>query len=165
VAVPEVATGRPDAPFALHAAPGKLLIVYFGYASCPDVCPTTMADLGKALGRLGEDAEAVEFAFITVDPARDSSAVLAPYVRSFIPTGHALRPPDQSTLAAAERAFGARSSLSRDLEGRVEVSHTPLCYVVDAGGRIRLEWDFGTPAVKMADDLRTLLRAQEGGEP
>jgi protein SCO1/2 len=163
VTVPEVQVGRPDRSFALRATPGKLLIVYFGYASCPDVCPTTMADVRSALERLGADSGKIEFAFITVDPARDTSAVLAPYVASFITGGHALRPPDQQTLAVAERAFDARSSVERDLQGRVEVSHTPLTYVVNSEGRILLEWDFGTPSAQMTHDLRTLLRA--GGPP
>jgi cytochrome oxidase Cu insertion factor (SCO1/SenC/PrrC family) len=161
ISVPEVFVGRPEAPFVLHAGPGQLLIVYFGYASCPDVCPTTMADLRTALGRLGDDAKKIQLAFITVDPVRDTAAVLAPYVGSFVPGAHALRPPDQATLAAAERAFGARSSIERDLQGRIEVSHTPLCYVVDEAGRVLVEWDFGTKAGWMADDLRILLRARE----
>ena len=165
VSVPEVFAGRPEQPFVLHAEAGKLLIVYFGYASCPDVCPTTMADLRSALTRLGDDAHRIELAFVTVDAARDTAAVLAPYVASFVPGAHALRPPDQPTLAAAERAFGARSSIEHDLQGRTEVSHTPLCYVVDAGGRVVLEWDFGTAAPKMAEDLRILLRAGEERRP
>jgi protein SCO1/2 len=157
VTVPEVAVGRSSTRYALHAAPGKLLIVYFGYAACPDVCPTTMTNLRSALTRLGDDAKRVEFAFITVDPARDSAGVVARYVASFLPDGHALRPPDQTTLAAAERAFGARASMTRDLQGKITVSHTPLCYVVDDGGRILLEWDSGATAANMAADLRVLL--------
>ncbi|MFI5370675.1 MAG: SCO family protein [Candidatus Eisenbacteria bacterium] len=162
VVLPEVRPGRSEVPFAIRARSGQLLVVYFGYTSCPDVCPTTLGDLRAALQQLGDDANRVEVAFITVDPARDLPEVLVPYLTSFVPDGHALRPRDQEQLAGAERAFHASSSVERDLAGHVEVSHTPLSYVVDDGGRVLLEWDFGTAPGTIARDLRSLLRATGG---
>jgi copper(I)-binding protein/cytochrome oxidase Cu insertion factor (SCO1/SenC/PrrC family) len=157
VTLPEVRPGQPDASFAFRAEPGHLLFVYFGYASCPDICPMTMSDFRKALQRLGPDAARVQLAFVTVDPARDSAQSLVPFVTSFVPSGHALVPRTQEQLGRAEAAFGATSSVSKSDSGAYEVSHTGLAYIVDDRGRIRVQWDFGTKPDVMAHDLRILL--------
>ena len=87
VALPDVANG--GQPFDFRAAPDALLVVYFGYTNCPDICPTTMSDLRVALGELGDQAERVDVAMVTVDPERDTD-VLADYVQGFVPDGHAI---------------------------------------------------------------------------
>ncbi len=162
LSLPEVRADGTTAPFALTPPSGRWHVVYFGYASCPDVCPTTLSDLRAALKALGDTASAVEVAFITVDMARDSAAALGPYVRSFLPNGHPLRPASQDQLAGAERAFGASSMVTRDANGRIEVTHTAVGYVVDDRGRVRVEWSFGTPSADMTHDLRVLLAAKRG---
>ncbi len=154
----------PATSFTFRAAPGGLLLVTFGYVSCPDICPATLANLRRALTSLGPDSSRVEVAFVTVDPARDSAAVLAPYLHSFIPAGHPLRPDTQAQLARAESAFNALSSVTRQPDGSVEVSHTPLSYLVGDRGELLLTWDFGTPPADLAADLRRMLRG-EGGQP
>ena len=156
------AAGTAPAPFALRAGAGKLLYVFFGYAHCPDICPTTLMDLRRALHRLGPDSARVEVAFVTVDAARDSAAVLVPFLESFVHGAHALRPSTQEELANAERAFGATSVVTRRSDGEVDVSHTGAAYVVDPGGHVILEWDFGTRPEDVAADLATLLRLQGG---
>ena len=90
VTLPEVSPGQPDQPFELVARPGHLLFVYFGYTHCPDLCPTTMADLRKGLKQLGPDAERVDVAFVTVDPERDTADVLPTYLSSFVDGARAL---------------------------------------------------------------------------
>ena len=80
--LPDVASGE---QFDFVAPEDGLLLVYFGYTSCPDVCPTTLADVRTALGRLGEDADRVELVMATVDPDRDTPERLAHYVRWFNP--------------------------------------------------------------------------------
>ena len=157
VSLPEVHPGQPDRPFVFRARPGQLLYVFFGYASCPDICPTTLSDLRKAIRLLGRDSGKVELALVTVDSDRDSAAVLAPYVESYVPGGHALRPKTQGQLGAAETAFGATSTITRTPSGKNEVSHTAVSYLVDDTGRIVLMWDFGTPPADLASDMRTLL--------
>lgn len=107
VELPDVGPEAAGRRFAMRADPGRLLYVYFGFVSCPDVCPATLSDLRKALRALGPDAKRIAVAFVTVDPARDSAGALVPYVRSFVSDGHALRPADQASLGRAEAAFGA----------------------------------------------------------
>jgi cytochrome oxidase Cu insertion factor (SCO1/SenC/PrrC family) len=165
VSLPEVRPGRAPRPFAFRARPGHVLVAYFGFASCPDVCPTTLADLRAALERLGPEASRVGVAFVTVDMARDTAGVLVPYLASFVRRGHALRPGSQADLGRAERAFGATSSVTRGPGGEIQVSHTPLTYVVDARGDLVLQWDFGTSPEDMAHDLRALLAASRVGGP
>ena len=161
--VREVRAGGPSSPFRFRAAPGRLLYVFFGYAHCPDVCPTTLSDLRRTLRLLGPDSARVDVAFVTVDPARDSASVLVPFVHAFVDGAHALQPSSQDELAAAERAFGANSSVARRGDGTVDVSHTGASYVVDRAGRVLVEWDYGTKPADMAADLRVLLRLQGSG--
>jgi protein SCO1/2 len=163
VTLPEARLGRPDTTFAFRARPGALLFVFFGFVSCPDICPTTLSDLRRALGMLGEDARRVDVAFVTVDLVRDSTEVLVPYLASYVAGGHALRPRTQEQLGRAQAAFGATSSVGRGRDGSVQVAHTALGYVVDEHGEVRVQWDFGTLPRDMAGDLRALLRAPTGG--
>lgn len=153
----EVGPGGGERPFALRAQPGGVLLAFFGFANCPDICPATLSDVAKALRALGPDAARIEVAFITVDPARDSAAALARYLASFLRGGHALRPSSQAELGAAEAAFGAVSKITRTAGGEPEVSHTPLLYAVDERGDLKLQWDFGTPPDVLAADIRLLL--------
>jgi protein SCO1 len=158
VTLPEVAPGQPEREFAFRAgAPGELLLVYFGYTTCPDLCPATLADVRNALGQLGPDAERVAVALVTVDPDRDTPEVMTHYLGSFVERGHALRTDDPAALAAAEDAFGASHTISVDDAGRVEVAHTSITYVVDHTGAVLVEWPFGVDGEAMAHDLRLLV--------
>ncbi|MFV0309169.1 MAG: SCO family protein [Desertimonas sp.] len=154
VDLPDLAGG---APFALRAPAGGLLVAYFGYTHCPDVCPTTMADIGGALRRLPPDqAHRVEVAMVTVDPDRDLDT-LGDYVRSFVADGHALGTTDPAVLAAAAEPFGVTYHVAPGPGGDIEVSHSTQSYVVDDAGRLVLTWTFGTSAADMAADLGQLL--------
>ena len=131
-------------PLPFRADDQGLLLVYFGYTSCPDVCPTTMADLRVAVEGLDADADRVEVAMATIDPDRDSGEALGSYVQSFIEDGHALRTDDDELLRAATDAFGADYSVSEAEDGEIEVMHTGSVYVVDDEGRMLVQWPFGT---------------------
>jgi protein SCO1/2 len=133
------------------------LIVYFGYTFCPDVCPTTLAEVKKALKQLGSKADRVDLAMITIDPNRDSDAIITGYVQSFIPSAHALRTDDQTSLEATAAAFGASYSVTTAADGAVEVSHSAAMYVVDSTGTVVLTWPFGIPADGIATDLDILF--------
>ena len=161
VTLPELHPGRPDKTFRLRAPPGHLLFVYFGYTNCPDICPTTLSDLRNALRRIGSASERVDAAFVTVDLYRDSASVVVPYLATFVKHGHALRPQSQPELGAAEKAFGATSTITKQPSGEFEVDHTATSYIVDEGGHILVQWDFGMSPENMAHDLRVLL-AQTG---
>ncbi|HSL58392.1 MAG TPA: SCO family protein [Acidimicrobiales bacterium] len=165
VSLTEVAAAGPERDFELRADDGGLLFVYFGYTSCPDLCPTTMSDVRQALSQLepGEAAR-VSAAFITVDPERDTPDIMVRYLDHFFDGAHALRPADESELRAVEAAFGASSEITPRDDGGYDVSHTAISYVVDSAGRVVVEWPYGVAADDMAADLRLLL-AQIDGEP
>jgi len=146
--------------FAVKASPGRLLLVYFGYLSCPDVCPLTMADTANALHRMGEQADRVEVAFVTVDPDRDTGDRLRSYMEHFFPEGHrhGLRPRGEEDLSKAEYLFAMRYDIPPHEPGEFyAVSHTGSTYVVDDRGRLVWEWPFGTTAEQIAAVLGALL--------
>ena len=154
VALPDVANG--GQPFEFRAAPDGLLVVYFGYTNCPDICPTTMSDLRAALGELGDQAERVDVAMVTVDPERDTD-VLADYVRGFVPDGHAIATDDQAALQSVAEPFGVSYEVFTSPAGEVEVGHSSNLFVVDDTGTLVLTWSFGTTSDELAGDLEQLL--------
>ena len=165
VALPDVTPGAlrgggvldADGRLVMRAAPGRLLLTYFGFLNCPDVCPTTLADVRTALRRLDPAAAArVDLAFVTVDPDRDTPAALAEYLTAFLPTFHAVRT-DAAGLAPALDAFLATAEVTVAADGTVDVAHSAVLYAVDERGTVVVEWPFGTSATALADDLRLLL--------
>lgn len=155
------AANRDTDAFAFMADPGELLVVYFGYTSCPDVCPTTLADTRQALTMMGEQANSVDLAFVTIDPDRDTDEVTTDYVEAFIDDGIALRTEEPDELAIAADAFGASFSVVENDEGEIEVAHSPQSYVVDDTGSILLTWPFGVSAEDIMSDLTILLDRQQ----
>jgi len=155
VALPDISRG--GAPFRMVAPEGHVLVVYFGYTFCPDICPTTLSDLRSALASMGGAADRVEVAMVTVDPMRDVDDVLQPYLQSFIDTAHPLRTTDQAELDAAGDAFGADFSVIRASDGKIEVSHTAYLYAVDDRGVVRVVWPFGVEPERIAEDLGSVL--------
>ena len=145
-------------PLRMVAPEGGLLLVYFGYTECPDICPTTLADIRNALREIGDDAERVSLAMETIDIDRDTEDIVTAYVRSFVPDAHGLRAPDDETLRAAADAFGADYSVVINEEGVYEVGHTAHTYAVNDEGLILVTWAFGTEPEIMAQDLRLLLQ-------
>ena len=139
------------------SSPDRLLLVYFGFLNCPDVCPTTLADLRSARELLSADESArLDLAFVTVDPDRDGPAELAAYLRHFAPQHHAVRA-EQAELEPALDAFLASASVEVAEDGTVDVAHSALLYAVDADGLVVVEWPFGTSATMLAEDLSVLL--------
>lgn len=157
ISVTEAVTGQ---PFELRAADGELLVVYFGYTNCPDVCPTTLVAVKNAKKKIGSLADRVDLAMITVDPARDTATILPRYLSSFTDKFHALIPASIDELQKAEKAFDATSSVT-EVDGQVEVTHSGSCYVVDSTGKVVDEWPFGMDAESMAHDLTILLNKRE----
>jgi protein SCO1/2 len=156
LALPVAATGE---PLSFRAEPGELLLAYFGYTSCPDVCPTTMADLRYVLeDELSpEQADRVQVAMATIDPDRDRAVVLDRYLTSFVPDGLGLRTEDDAALREVTDAFGAVYDVTEALDGEPEVTHSGSVYVIDDEGHVVLQWLFGTPAGDVAHDLELLL--------
>ncbi|MGH8822292.1 MAG: SCO family protein, partial [Rhodoferax sp.] len=113
-------------------------LLYFGYTFCPDVCPATLANLAQILGQLGPDARQVRVLFVTVDPNRDTLAVLAAYVKNFAPQIDGLRgTPDQ--LASLARRYRLVYSVTPETKTHpYEVTHASAIYVFDRSGAARL---------------------------
>jgi protein SCO1 len=141
-----------------------LMLVYFGYTMCPDVCPTTLADLRLALGELDSGTRRrVKVTMVTVDPRRDTAEVLNSYLGHFFPGWQysSARTEDAAALRRVERPFGASHRIGKpDADGYYEVDHTAQLYAVDSAGTVVVEWPFGTPADDMASDLEQLLEAR-----
>lgn len=141
-------------------------LVFFGYTTCPDVCPATLGYIKIALNSLPDpQRERVVVDMITVDPARDDPATLSEYVRRFVPTANALRTDDDRVLRAAADAFGADYSITPDDDGEPEVSHTGDLYVVDDAGTVVLAWPFGSSPADIETDLRRLLDGERPEGP
>lgn len=141
-----------------------LMLVYFGYTSCPDVCPTSMADLRLALADLDpEQRDRLKVSMVTVDPKRDTGQVLNGYLGHFFDKGrfHSLRTTDPEQLSKVEKAFGASHEIGKpDEDGAYDVSHTALIYAVDDKGIVKIEWPFKTDPKLIAEDLKMLLATQ-----
>lgn len=146
--------------FHFHAAAGDVLVVYFGYTNCPDMCPTTMVAVRAAKNRIGADlASRVDLAMVTVDPERDLGANLDKYLGSFAARHHALIPKDAAELKAAKDAFQVTSDVTKDATGKITVTHSASAYVVNPAGDVVVEWPFGMDSKSMAHDLEKLLKA------
>lgn len=159
LSLPDVAPAATGAVTPVRAAAGDLLVVYFGYTACPDVCPTTMADLGVALRALSPDVAArVEPAMITIDPSGDTPEVLQGWLGHFFDRYRAYRPADVPAVLASARVFGAQVEIDGEPGTPFyHVRHTGGLYAVDDAGRILHIWPFGTEPDAISDDLRDLV--------
>jgi protein SCO1/2 len=139
---------------------GKAIIVFFGYASCPDVCPTMLAKLAEVMKILGDDASRVQVLFVTVDPERDSAERLKEFVPWFYPTFLGLRGDAVQTRAATEefRVFAAKKQVSGEM-GYV-IDHSTGAYVFDPAGRLRLYVKDASSVAEIAADIRLLLQGK-----
>ena len=137
---------------------GKLVVVFFGFAQCPDICPTTLADLAQVKKRLGSDGERIQVVFITVDPERDSPQVLASYVPAFDPSFIGLTGSSEEIAAAAREFKVFFQKVAGKTETSYTIDHTTGAYVFDREGRVRLFIRHGTGAEAIAADLQRLLR-------
>jgi protein SCO1/2 len=137
---------------------GKLVVLFFGYTQCPDVCPTSMAELAEAKKLMGPDGDKVQGLFVTVDPERDTPQVLKAYMANFDPGFLALRgTPEQ--LSAMAKDFKV---YYKKVDGKSPTSytmdHSAASMVYDTQGRLRLYTRYGTGAQALASDLQLLLK-------
>lgn len=145
-------------PRTLADFKGKVTVVFFGYTHCPDVCPTTLAELAEVKAKLGVDGERVQAVFVTVDPERDTPELLKAYMQNFGPGFVALRGTPEQTAAAAREFKVFYMKVPGRTEGSYTVDHTAGSYILDAQGRLRLFARYGMPADALAADLQQLLK-------
>lgn len=136
---------------------GKLAVVFFGYTQCPDVCPTTLANLVATQQLLGAEGDKVVGVFVSVDPERDTPALLKEYVSSFNPAWWGLRGSAEETAAAAKEFKVFYRKVPGKTETSYTVDHTAASYVFDTEGRLRLYVRHATPPAELAADLKLLL--------
>lgn len=142
---------------------GKVVVVFFGFTQCPDVCPTAMQELLEVKAALGADADRLQGIFVTIDPERDTPQVLKAYLENFDPSFLGLRgTPEQ--LAAVAKDF---KIYYKKVEGKTPTSysmdHSAGSYVYDPAGRLRVYNRYGSGAQALAADVRTLLNETKSG--
>lgn len=137
---------------------GKVVVLFFGYTQCPDVCPTSMAELSEVKRMLGAHGDKLQGVFITVDPARDTAELLKAYMTNFDPTFVAFIPtPEQLAVVAKDYKI-----YYKRVEGKTPTSytmdHSAGSYVYDTQGRLRLYSRYGVGPKVLAQDIQTLLK-------
>jgi protein SCO1 len=136
---------------------GKVIALFFGFTQCPDICPTTLADMAAVRAALGADAAAFQVLFVTVDPKRDTQPLLAQYVPAFDASFVGLF----GDAAATDRVAREFKIYYREVEGKTPqsytVDHSSQLYLLDRSGRLRLMHMHGAPKEKIVADVKTLL--------
>ena len=135
---------------------GKPFLVFFGFTHCPDVCPTTLFEISEILRTLGPDADRIHAVFITVDPERDTPAVIKDYLSSFDPhlSGLTGDPAAVAAVAKAYRVYFKKVPLD---QGGYTMDHTAIVYLMDKNGRFVSPFNMKRPTAAAADDLRRKL--------
>lgn len=144
-------------PRTLADYKGKVVVVFFGFTQCPDVCPTTMAELAEIKRSLGADGARVQGIFVTIDPERDTAELLKAYAANFGPDIVGLRGTPEQTAAAAKEFKVFFNKVPGKTDTSYTMDHTAGSYVFDTKGRVRLFTRYGTGAQALADDLKILL--------
>lgn len=153
LSLPDV-DGRPR---SLADFKGQVVVVFFGYVHCPDVCPTTLAELAEIKRQLGADGARLQAVFVTLDPERDTAPMLKAYVQGFDPAFVALRGTPQQVADAAKSFKVFYQKVKGGTEEGYLVDHTAGSYVFDPQGRVRLFARYGMPVADLAADVRKLL--------
>ena len=159
VAVPDFTlTNQYGETFRLSDQRGNVVLLFFGYTSCPDVCPTTLATWRKVHEGLGDDADQVRFVFVTVDPERDTPERLGLHVNAFNPdfVGLAGTQEELQPVYDVFNVFFEKDESSGSALGYL-VSHTATAFLIDRDGMWRLRIPYGTEAVDIVHDIQPLL--------
>ena len=138
---------------------GKLVLLFFGYTQCPDVCPTTLSEMANVMKLLGKDADKVQVLFITVDPDRDTVKLLSSYVPSFYPSFLGLVGDKAATEVVIKEFKLFVQKIPAKAGSGYTIDHTAGSYLFDTQGRIRLFIRHGQGAEPIAQDIRALLNA------
>lgn len=155
---PEIALTKADgSTFRLSEQKGKIHLIFFGYTSCPDFCPTTLAEMKLLMDALGEYAENVQVVFVTVDPEKDTPQKIQEYVNRFHPSFIGLSGA-QTELEPIWQAYTIfREATNQSTALGTVINHTVRLYLVDAEGNLRLSYAYGTPYSDVAADIELLL--------
>ncbi|WP_038206941.1 SCO family protein [Xenophilus azovorans] len=141
---------------------GKVVVLFFGYAQCPDVCPTTMAEMAEVKRKLGAEGERLQVVFVTVDPERDTPEVMKAYMEAFDPAFVALIPTPEELAAMAKDYKVYYKKVDGKTPTSYSMDHSAASYVYDPEGRLRLYARYGAGADAMLADVKALLAASAG---
>ena len=143
--------------FQLQANHGKIVLLFFGYTYCPDVCPTTLAELKVVMEKLNGEADKVQVVFVSVDPGRDTSEEMQKYTERFFPSFIGLSGSEEE-LAPIWDDYGVfREVVERTSETNYIINHTARVTLIDQNGNMRLSYGFQTPPEDIAHDIEILL--------
>jgi len=137
---------------------GKVVVVFFGYTQCPDVCPTTMQEMAEVKKLLGQDGERLQSIFVTVDPERDTPEMLKAYMGNFDPSFLALRGTAEQTAAVAKDFKIYFKKVDGQTPTSYTMDHSAGSYIYDTQGRLRVYYRYGSGVEALAADVRTLLK-------
>ena len=147
------ATGK---PVSLADYRDKVVVLFFGYTHCPQICPTTLADLAQVMQSLGKDAERVQVLFVTLDPERDTRELLAQYPPAFFPTFKGLAGDARATDEAA-RAFGVSYKRNPNASGSYDLDHSAGTYLIAPGGKRILLAPYAQRSDWLQQDIKLLM--------
>lgn len=139
---------------------GKVVVIAFGFTSCPDVCPTTLAAFASVVRALGKDAQRVQVLFMTLDPERDTAPLLSAYVPAFHPSFIGLRGSVDQTRKTARDFRVFYRKVDAGAGGNYTIDHSTHSYVFGPDGRLRLFLRMGVPTADIEHDLKLLLANQ-----
>ncbi|HKJ26041.1 MAG TPA: SCO family protein [Anaerolineales bacterium] len=144
--------------FNLEDYRGEVVLLFFGYTSCPDVCPSTLSDMKQVVAALGEAADDVQVVFVTVDPQRDTFKKLNSYLSLFNPTFLGLSGTEED-LEPAWNGYGVFREIDTESETAAGylVNHSSRLYLIDPSGDLALTYSFGTPPEDIAKDIKHIL--------
>jgi protein SCO1/2 len=138
---------------------GKVVVMFFGYTQCPDVCPTTLTEMQQVMTLLGSQSDTVQVLFVTVDPERDTAAILKQYVPAFDSRFLGLRPADEAALEKVAKDFKIYYKKVPGISpGSYTIDHTAGSYAFDPEGRLRLYIKHAQGPETLAHDLKELLK-------
>ena len=137
---------------------GKVVVLFFGYTQCPDVCPTSMNELAEVKRLLGADADKLQGVFVTVDPARDTTELLKAYMANFDPTFLAFVPTADELPVVAKQFKIYYKKVDGQTPTSYTMDHSAGSYVYDTQGNLRLYSRYGSGAKVLAQDIQTLLK-------
>lgn len=156
--MPDFTLQSVDGPVSLSDFRGKVVILYFGYTSCPDVCPTTLASLRRAFDKLGEKSRQAQVLFVAVDWKKDKPERVASYLSAFHSRFIGLNGSEEQ-INAVTKNFGIFYQINLpDENGYYTVDHTATVLVLDREGRLILTWPYGMTSDEMLEDLKVVLK-------
>lgn len=150
-------TGSNGEVFRMSEQRGRIVLLFFGYTSCPDVCPTTLAEMTQVMNGLGEASKNVQVVFVSVDPARDTREKIQEYASRFHPTFIGLSGSQEELKPVWQSYSIFRAEVDSGSAMGVIIDHTARLYLIDADGNLRLSYAYGTPVEDILHDVKLLL--------